>query len=108
MPKQPDSAELIDQLKSQGVQLRLRKSGQVHTLDFTSSEPLPDDQQLAALGSLQSLEVLNCHNAPLTDASLDSLLGHESLKLLTLTGTHITSDGLKRLRQNMIGCRIVA
>ncbi|RCS53938.1 hypothetical protein DTL42_01880 [Bremerella cremea] len=108
MPKQPDSAELIDQLKSLGAQIRLRKSGQVHTLDFSASQPLPDDQQIASLSSLQSLEVLNCHDAPITDASIDDLLGHESLKLLTLTGTNITAGGLKRLRQNMIACRIVS
>lgn len=107
MPKQPDSAELIDQLKSQGAQIRLRKSGQVHTLDFSPCQTKPNDQQIAALDRLQSLEVLDCQDAPITDASIDALLSHPSLKLLTLTGTNITAEGLKRLRQNMIGCRIV-
>lgn len=107
MPKLPDSAEVIDPLKSQGAKIRLRKSGQVHTLDFSPCHIKPDDQQIAALSSLQSLEVLDCQDAPITDASIDALLGHQSLKLLTLTGTNITTEGLKRLRQNMIGCRIV-
>lgn len=107
MPKTPDSAQLIDRLKSQGAKLRLRKSGQVHTIDFSTSEPRPCDTDIDALRELQSLEVLDCQNAPLTDHAIEALLAHESLKLLTLSGTNITTEGLKRLRQNMIGCRII-
>lgn len=107
MPKLPDSSQLIEDLKSCGAHIRLRKSGQVHTLDFSHSDPRPDDSQIASLRDLQSLEVLDCQDAPITDNSIDSLLAHQGLKLLTLTGTNITTEGLKRLRQNMIGCRIV-
>ena len=107
MPKLPDPPELIERLHASGARLRLRKSGQVHTLDFSPSNHLPDDTSIESLRTLQSLEVLDCHNAPITDSSIDALLAHQGLKLLTLTGTNITAEGLKRLRQNMIGCRIV-
>lgn len=108
MPKQPDPAEIIDFLKSKGALIRLRKSGQVHTLDFSGCEWKPDDQSLCQLETLQSLEVLNCENAPLTDAAIDSILRHPSLKLMTLSGTRLSAEGIKRLRQNLIGCRIIA
>ena len=107
MPKTPDSPQLIEQLKSQGAKLRLRKSGQVHTIDFSAADPRPGDADIEKLHELQSLEVLDCQDAPLTDSAIDALLKHETLKLLTLSGTNITTEGLKRLRQNMIGCRII-
>lgn len=107
MPKTPDPPELIERLQSQGAKLRLRKSGQVHTIDFSTAEPRPGDADIEALGELQSLEVLDCQNSPLTDHAIDALLKQETLKLLTVSGTNITTEGLKRLRQNMIGCRII-
>ncbi|PQO25775.1 hypothetical protein C5Y96_23485 [Blastopirellula marina] len=108
MPKQPDPVEIIDFLKSQGALIRLRKSGQVHTLDFSGCEWKPDDQSLRHFDVLQSLEVLNCEKAPLTDAAIESILRHPGLKLMTLSGTGLSAEGIKRLRQNLIGCRIIA
>lgn len=108
MPKEPDSVQLVEFLKSNGVLVRLRKSGQVHTLDFSKSDWKPDDQSIRDLESLQSLEVLNCEKAPLTDASVESILRHQNLKLMTLSDTQLTTDAIKRLRQNLIGCRIIA
>ncbi len=108
MPKQPDSAELIEKLKAEGVHIRLRKSGQVHTLDFSKASFQPDDPFLYQLDGLQSLEVLNVEGAPLTDGAIVPLMKHQSLKLMTLSGTQISPEGIKRLRQNLIGCRIIA
>ncbi|GAA4421356.1 hypothetical protein [Bremerella cremea] len=108
MPKQPDDPQLIATLESHGVNVRLRKSGQVHTLDFSKSSFPLDDQALLQLDSLQSLEVLNCENTAISDASVTTLLKHQNLKLMTLTDTGVSVEGIKRLRQNMIGCRIIA
>ena len=107
MPKQPDDPELVSELQDQGVLVRLRKSGQVHTLDFSKSSFPLDDRALLRLEPLQSLEVLNCENTALTDASVPALMKHQSIKLMTLSGTNFSTEGIKRLRQNMIGCRII-
>jgi len=107
MPKEPDPVEIVQFLKSQGAAMRLRKSGQVHTLDFSACPWKPDDQSIGQLESLQSLEVLNCEGAPLTDAAVEAILRHPRLKLMTLTGTRLTAEAIKRLRQNLIGCRII-
>lgn len=108
MPKEPDSGELVEFLKSHGVHVRLRKSGQVHTVDFSGCEWKPDDQSIRQLEVLQNLEVLNCAKAPLTDAAVESILRHPGLKLMTLSDTQLSSQAVKRLRQNLIGCRIIA
>lgn len=108
MSKQPDPIAVIEFLKSQGALVRLRKSGQVHTLDFSGCDWKPDDQSLRDLEVLQSLEVLNCERAPITDAAVESILQHPGLKLMTLSGTSLTAEAIKRLRQNLIGCRIIA
>jgi len=108
MPKEPDPTELIEFFKSQGVQVRLRKSGQVHTLDFSRCDWKPDDQTIRQFEVLQNLEVLNCEKAPLTDAAVESILRHQGLKLMTLTETQLSTEAIKRLRQNLIGCRIIA
>ncbi|MBA2115288.1 hypothetical protein [Bremerella alba] len=108
MPKEPDPIALIEFLKMQGARIRLRKSGQVHTLDFSSCDWKPDDESIRELESLQSLEVLNCEKAQLTDAAVESILRHHGLKIMTLSDTKLSSKAIKRLRQNLIGCRIIA
>lgn len=108
MPKDPDPAEIIEFLRSRGVRIRLRKSGQVHTLDFSTCEWKPDDQSIRQLETLQSLEVLNCEKAPITDAAVESILRHSGLKLMTLSETDLSPEAVKRLRQNLISCRIIA
>lgn len=107
MPKQPDPPELIASLRARGATIRLRKSGQVHTLDFSAADEKPTDQQLRELTTLQNLEVLNLTDAPITDASVELLREHSGLKLLTLMGTQMSATAIKQLRQNLIGCRIV-
>ncbi|QDU75643.1 hypothetical protein Pan97_26770 [Bremerella volcania] len=108
MPKEPDPVEIVEFLKSQGVHIRMRKSGQVHTLDFSDCDWKPDDHSIHQLEVLQNLEVLNCEQAPLTDAAVESILRHSGVKLLTLSGTGLSTEAIKRLRQNLIGCRIIA
>ncbi|MFN3148421.1 hypothetical protein [Bremerella sp.] len=107
MPKEPDPDELIEFLKSHGAHIRMRKSGQVHTLDFSGCDWKPDDESIRRFEVLQSLEVLNCEGSPLSDAAVDSILSHPALKLMTLSGTQLSGDAIKRLRQNLIGCRII-
>lgn len=107
MPKIPDPADIVAFLKLKGTHIRMRKSGQIHTLDFSACDWKPDDQIFKQLDSLQSLEVLNCEDAPLTDASVESILQHPGLKIMTLTGTALSAEAIKRLRQNLIGCRII-
>lgn len=108
MPKEPDPVEVIEFLKSHGAHVRMRKSGQVHTLDFSGCDWKPDDQSIRQFEVLQSLEVLNCEKAPLTDVAVESILRHPGLKLMTLSDTQLSADAIKRLRQNLIGCRIIA
>jgi len=106
--KTPDPADLIEQLTAQGASIRLRRSGQVHTLDLSKMECEVTDTFLDRLSVLQSLEVLDLQNSKISDAVVDILLTHSRLKLLTLTGTQISAGSIKRLRQNLIGCRIIA
>ncbi|WDI41908.1 hypothetical protein [Bremerella sp. P1] len=108
MPKEPDPVEIVEFLKSHGVHIRMRKSGQVHTLDFSACDWKPSDQSIRRFEVLQNLEVLNCEKSPLTDASVESILQHPGLKLMTLTDTGLSPEAIKRLRQNLIGCRIIA
>ena len=108
MQKERDPAEIITFLKAKGAHIRLRKSGQVHTLDFSACDWKPDDEAIRRLEVLQSLEVLNCEDAPLSEIAVDSILKHSGLKIMTLTGTGLSAESIKRLRQNLIGCRIIA
>jgi hypothetical protein len=59
-----------------------------------------DDSGLAALRNLTNLEELSIGGlGKLTDASVDHLKGLKSLKKLTINGTKMTEEGMKRLRE---------
>ncbi len=108
MTKLPDEDALIQRFKTRGARVRLRKNGQVHTLDLSTCEPPANDALLQETGPLQSVEVLNCTGAELTDNCVDVLLSHRRLRLLTLSGTPVTPEAIRHLRHNLIDCRIVA
>lgn len=102
-----NSEELIEGLKAHGARVRLRKNGELHTLDLSDCDPPPNDATIQQLDSLANLEVLDCTGGLITDASVSHLISHRRLKIMTLTGTQISPEGIKRLRQNMIRCRII-
>lgn len=107
MSRSTDPDELIETLKAYGARVRLRKSGHLHTLDLSHCDPPPNDATIQQLDAIPNIEVLNCTGALITDASVSHLISHRRLKLMTLTGTQVSPEGIKRLRQNMIGCRII-
>ena len=107
MDETTEPNELIEALKVYGAHVRLRKSGQLHTLDLSNCDPPPNDATIQQLDAIPNLEVLDCTDALITDASVSHLILHRRLKLMTLTGTQVSPEGIKRLRQNLIGCRII-
>ncbi|UUO06723.1 hypothetical protein M4951_00055 [Blastopirellula sp. J2-11] len=102
-----DPTELIDTLRQLGAKLRLRKSGRLHTVDFSTSGAAIADEHLALLDAAQKLEELDLSETSVTDAGVERLVAHKALKLLTLSGSQVSGDAVKLLRKRMIGCRIV-
>jgi len=106
-PPLPDPADVIAALESLGAKVRKRKSGRLHTVDFSAASETITDRQLDHLEPIQALEVLDLSGAEVTDLGLEKLRSHRGLKLLTLTGCPVTPAGVRTLRQNLIGCRII-
>lgn len=106
-PPLPDPANTVAALESLGARLRKRKSGRLHTVDFSAAAETITDQQLDHLEQIQALEVLDLSGAEVTDLGLQKLRSHRGLKLLTLTGCPVTPEAVRALRQNLIGCRII-
>ncbi|MCC9606744.1 hypothetical protein LOC68_16325 [Blastopirellula sp. JC732] len=102
-----DPPELIETLRELGARLRLRKSGRLHTVDFSPCGAAIGDVQLALLDEAQKLEELDLSGTSVTDAGVEPLAGHKTLKLLTLSGSQVSGELVKSLRKRMIGCRIV-
>lgn len=102
-----DPPELIETLRQLGAKLRLRKSGRLHTIDFSPCGAAISDEQLPMLEMAQKLEELDLSGTAVTDAGVERLVALKSLKLLTLSGTQVTVDAVKLLRKRMIGCRIL-
>ena len=65
------------------------------------------DEHLAALAALPKLTHLDLQDAAITDAGLRQLAKFPSLKMLQLTGTQLSREALKSLRQSLLGTRIV-
>jgi acetyl esterase/lipase len=55
------------------------------------------DDDMAALGAVNRLEVLNLDSVPVTDAGVAHLSGLRNLRWLYLTRTRVTGAGLRRL-----------
>ncbi|EAQ80731.1 hypothetical protein [Blastopirellula marina] len=102
-----DPTELIDTLRQLGAKLRLRKSGRLHTVDFSPCGAAITEEHLALLDAAQKLEELDLSGTSVTDVGVERLVAYKGLKLLTLTGSQVSADGVKLLRKRMIGCRIV-
>ena len=66
------------------------------------------DEGGAHLANLQSLRVLNLsRNVSITDASIEALSGLTDLRILTLTETGFSAEGIEALGHRLAGCRIV-
>lgn len=102
-----DPPELIETLRTLGARLRLRKSGRLHTVDFSACGTAIGDAQLALLDEAQKLEELDLSYTSVTDIGVERLAANKSLKLLTLSGSQVSGELVKSLRKRMIGCRIV-
>lgn len=107
-PSLPDPADKIAALELLGAKLRKRKSGRLHTVDLSASAEKITDRQLEYLELIQALEVLDLSGTEVTDLGLEKLRIHRQLKLLTLTGCPVSPEAIRALRQNLIGCRIIA
>ncbi|WP_186767356.1 hypothetical protein [Blastopirellula retiformator] len=102
-----DPPELIETLQALGARLRLRKSGRLHTVDFSTCGEAIGDEQLALLDDAQKLEELDLSDTAVTDIGVERLAANKSLRLLTLSGSQVSGELVKSLRKRMIGCRIV-
>jgi hypothetical protein len=79
---------------------RLKKLKLIHT-------PITD-AGLAHLKRLTALEELNLFATNVTDSGLIHLVGLPRLKTLTLNSTKVSDDGVRKLKQAMPRCRIMA
>lgn len=68
------------------------------SVDLSTCSRAPNDEDLAVLAALSSLNSLEIADAPITDAGLAHLRGLTGLGLLYLSGTQITDAGLAQLR----------
>ncbi|MEX1040789.1 MAG: hypothetical protein WDZ51_09175 [Pirellulaceae bacterium] len=107
-PPLSDPADTIATLESLGAKLRKRKSGRLHAVDLSATVKTITDRQLDHLDPIQALEVLDLSGTEVTDLGLEKLRSHRQLKLLTLTGCPVSPEAIRALRQNLIGCRIIA
>lgn len=65
------------------------------------------DKGLESLGSLSKLSKLELSYTKISDGAINALLALKGLKSLHLTGTRVTTDGLKRLREGLPRCEIL-
>jgi Leucine-rich repeat (LRR) protein len=103
----PDNSDIVNQLEQLGAKLRKRKSGRLHTVDFSECSTLVTDEHLDAIYQLHKLEVLDLSGTQLSDTAILRLSEIDSLKLLTLNETPVSQETLSTLRKKMIGCRII-
>ncbi len=68
---------------------------------------LESSEDLATVGKLTNLEVLELDECPITDRGLPHLEGLKKLKTLDLKDTKVTATGVERLRKALPGARIV-
>jgi hypothetical protein len=67
-----------------------------------------DDESLAHLSALAALRMLDLHGTRVTDAGVDRLARLKSLETLDLTDTAVTAEGIAKLRDALLGARILA
>ena len=58
------------------------------------------------IGGLSRLEWLNLSHTQITDKGLDHLKSLRNLRLLFLTGTHVTENGVRKLQSALPNCQI--
>lgn len=84
-----------------------RRSGKVVGLDLRPLGAQVGDDLLATLATFPHLETLDLRDTAVTDAGLSAVAGLKTLKLLLLTGSRVTREGVRAVRPRMIGTRIV-
>ncbi len=57
-----------------------------------------DNKGLISIAKMKKLEVLSINNCPIDDAALITIANIKSLRHLSILGTHITTDGVAKLK----------
>lgn len=65
------------------------------------------DDDLRILGSLSALRILRLEGIPITDRAIAHLEKLTSLEELNVRNTHITSDGVRRLKRALPDCDVL-
>ncbi len=65
------------------------------------------NEGLKIIGGLRSLRLLDLSATAVSDAGLVHLENLDQLQMLILSGTRVTREGVKPLRQKLLGTRIV-
>lgn len=79
---------------------------QLQIVDLHKSQKITD-KGIESLKALPKLSKLELSYTRLGDGAVDSLLQAKQLKVLHLTGTRVTSAGLKKLRDGLPGCEVL-
>lgn len=102
----------LEVLNAQGSYLtdaglpHLQAFPKLRELDLHKSQYI-SDKGIESLKSLTQLNKLEISYTRVTDQSIDHLIALKSLKLLYLTGTRVTPDGLKKLKAGLPNCEIL-
>ena len=131
MPTEFDQQTFIEQIRSQGAEVRLSKTGNVLIVDFRPApiqqspldlNPLKhfdklrelyllncpvDDRFLALLAGLEKLQTLDLRQTKVSETGIAGLAALPNLKLLLLSANLISETFLRTFRTRMIGARIV-
>ncbi len=86
--------------------LHLQAFKALRDLDLHKSQYITD-KGLESLKPLSRLSKLELSYTRISDAGVDSLLAMKQLKVLHLTGTRVTSEGLKKLKAGLTGCEVL-
>jgi hypothetical protein len=86
------------------IMVHLKRFDRLEHLDISS--PNVTDAGLCGVGSLTGLKVLYVVQAAITDESLEDLYRLSNLEILCLNGTHVTNEGVAKLRQALPKCSI--
>jgi hypothetical protein len=76
-------------------------SSEVWHLDFSRSAKKPSDDDLPLLLKFPRLSRLDLTGAPITDAGLAHLAALDHRVSINLTGTRVTAQGVKRLKESL-------
>ena len=89
--------DAIARLESLGARMEYFDS-RVWEVDLSTCTKKPTDDDLALLEPLAELYYVDLSGAPVTDAGLRHLKGLKKLRIVVVTNTRITSQGIKELK----------